>query len=105
MSTRTRTADAVARRGEPVCIRRSGQPDIQTMAVVRTIDGADLIGDMQQNDRKVSMGATDIIAAGWPSLPKRGDQLLFQGIVTSIQLVSPFYSGGELVRLEMMVRG
>jgi hypothetical protein len=105
MSTATRTAGAVDRRGEPVCIRRTGEADINTMAVIRTIDGADLVGGIQQNDRKVIMGAGDILAARWSSLPKRGDQLLFQGIVTSIQLVAPFYTGGELVRFEMTVRG
>jgi hypothetical protein len=91
--------------GEPVLLRRTGQRDIEATAVIRAGSGAELIGSIEQQDKIAVIGAQEVLASDWGSLPRRGDFLVIQGKSNSIDTVSPFYVSGELVRVEILVRG
>lgn len=88
-------------------------------AFVRGYQPHQLIGTIIQGDSHVILSPTDINRSGWPGaqvakpstanmdarIPLTTDKLVQFGKTRSIQAATPFYIDGELVRIELQVRG
>ena len=112
----------LAARGEDVILRRisgSGPSatsiDVACRAVVRGYRPEKLVGGIAQGDSQVILSPSEIRSSGWPdpgglpsgsaSLPKKGDKLIVQGRMRTIEAVAPIQVAGELVRIDLQVRG
>ena len=112
----------LAARGEDVVLRRisgSGATatsvDVTCRAVVRGYRPEELVGGIAQGDSQVILSPSEIRASGWPdpdgspsgsaSLPRKGDKLIVQGRMRTIEAVAPILVAGELVRIDLQVRG
>jgi hypothetical protein len=103
---------ALARAGEPIVLRRvvGTNPqtwfDVTCQASVRGYRPEQLIGGITQTDSFVILSPTQILDAQWAGgIPKVNDKAIVQGRVRNVEFVAPIYVGGELVRIEMRVRG
>ncbi|GAB4071758.1 hypothetical protein KHC28_00395 [Ancylobacter sonchi] len=107
-------ANAILRR--PVWTGGSSTGDDVTIRIAaQGFSPKELTGSVVQGDTKVILSPTQIIAAGWPSAPQvdgtdarvpiRGDKLVIAGRVRNIEAAAPIYLAGELVRIELQVRG
>lgn len=88
-------------------------------AFVRGYQPHELVGSIIQGDSLVIISPTGISAAQWPGpqviktppsttdskVPVTGDKCVIAGKTRNIQGANPFYLDGELVRLELQVRG
>ena len=112
----------LAARGQDVILRRisgSGPSatsiDVACRAVVRGYRPEELVGGIAQGDSQVILSPSEIRSSGWPdpggspsgsaSLPKKGDKLIVQGRMRTIEAVAPIQVAGELVRIDLQVRG
>ncbi|MBM3549719.1 MAG: hypothetical protein FJX54_22495 [Alphaproteobacteria bacterium] len=112
----------LAARGEDVVLRRisgSGATatsvDVACRAVVREYRPEELVGGIAQGDSQVILSPSEIRSSGWPdpggsppgtvSLPKKGDKLIVQGRMRTIEAVAPILVAGEFVRIDLQVRG
>lgn len=108
--------------GAPAILRRitwagstSTSRDVAVQALVRGYEPHQLVGGIMQGDSSAVLSPTPIIAAGWPGtappagtdgrVPIIGDKLVVAGRVRNIQAAVPLYVGGELVRIELQLRG
>ena len=81
-----------------------------------------LVGGILQGDSKVTLSAAEIEAKGWPGpiasaeppnertnrdrrIPRKGDDVTIEGTVRNIEVATPYYLDGVLVRIELEVRG
>ena len=109
-------------RGEDVILRRiSGSGPSATSieevcrAVGRGYPPEELVGGIAQGDSQVILSPSEIRVSGWPdlggspsgtaSLPRKGDKLIVQGRVRTIEAAAPIQVAGELVRIDLQVRG
>lgn len=88
-------------------------------AFVRDYKPTELVGSIIQGDSHVVVSATDIARSNWPGpqpvrsppvmtdtrVPATNDKAVIAGKTRNIQAATPFYLGGQLVRIEMAVRG
>ena len=112
----------LAARGEDVVLRRisgSGPSatsiDVVCRAVVRGYRPEELVGGIAQGDSQVILSPSEIRVSGWPdlggspsgtaSLPRKGDKLIVQGRMRTIEAVAPIQVAAELVRIDLQVRG
>ncbi len=112
----------LAARGQDVILRRisgSGPSatsiDVACRAVVRGYRPEELVGGIAQGDSQVILSPSEIRSSGWPdpggsppgsvSLPRKGDKLIVQGRMRTIEAVAPLQVAGELVRIDLQVRG
>lgn len=112
----------LAARGQDVILRRisgSGPSatsiDVACRAVVRGYRPEELVGGIAQGDSQVILSPSEIRSSGWPdpgglpsgsaSLPKKGDKLIVQGRMRTIEAVAPIQVAGELVRIDLQIRG
>lgn len=115
---RARLDRALLTRGEDGLLRRrigSGSTfvEITVRCLPRGYRPAELSGGIMQGDTMVIVSPTALLNAGaaWPGaaggtvVPKALDQFTFQGRLRSVIAASPFYESGELVRIELQVRG
>lgn len=83
--------------------------DVTVRIKLRGYAPDELVGGIIQGDSAVVMSPTQINAAGWPSgapePPKAGDTLVSAGRARAVIAAEPIYLGGEVVRIEMQVRG
>ncbi len=83
--------------------------DVAIRITLRGYRPEELLGGITQGDSQVVLGPTEIAAAGWPGgmvdVPHAGDQIIAAGRARSIIASAPIYLGGELVRLDLQVRG
>jgi hypothetical protein len=113
---------AIARAGETVTLRRITGTSPQTFfdvvlsAVCRGYKPVELIGAIVQGDSLVILSPTDIDRVQWPGgqtpatigdvrVPKVNDKVIQQGKPRNVQAANPVYVRGELVRIELQVRG
>ncbi|MFD1623890.1 hypothetical protein [Azospirillum griseum] len=113
---------ALAVAGEPVLLRRfygvnpRTSVDVECMAFVRGYKPQELIGSITQTDIFVILSPTEIERAKWPGgsglsgtpdprVPRKGDSLVVRGTMRNVEAVGPVYARGELVRIEMNVKG
>lgn len=106
--------NATLRRLQLVSGIQSVLSSVDVRIVMRQYQPDELVGGIIQGDSFVILSPSEIIAANWPGtvtapgdkrVPKRGDQLIVQGIARTVQAGTPFYIAGALVRLELQVRG
>lgn len=107
--------------GETVELRRltAGPNGVQIpfsvscRAFVRGYKPAELVGGITQQDSKVILSPSEIIAAGWTSgraanedgrLPQKGNRAMIAGKARNVEAAVGIYVAGELVRIEMQVR-
>lgn len=83
-------------------------------AFVRGYEPDQMIGGITQQHRRVILSPTQIIAKGWTGgrpatedtrVPKEGNKVLIEGKVHNVEAAGPKYVGGELVRIELSVKG
>lgn len=91
--------------------------EVACRAHVRGYEPHELVGGIAQGDSRVLISPTEIEAAQWPGgqvegavvgdarVPKKGDRLFIAGRARQVEAVKPIYLDGELVRIEMAVRG
>jgi hypothetical protein len=106
--------DIILRRLQLVAGVQSVRAEVICRAVVRNYQPSELVGGIIQGDTLVILSPTQISNADWPGavttpgdkrVPKHGDQIVIQGISRAVQVGTPFYVAGTLVRLELQVRG
>lgn len=87
---------------------------VNCLAFVRGYEPNEMIGGITQQDSRVIISPTEIVAAGWTSgkpanedrrVPMKGNKAIIQGRVRNIEAAVGKYVGGELVRIEMRVLG
>ena len=100
--------------GETIAIRRytgSGpnRPffDTNVTARVTGYEPHELVGDVQQGDRKVLVLADDLVVAQVPSNLRKGDKAIVRGRELNIEAAddSTRRVAGELIAIELRVRG
>lgn len=84
-------------------------------AFVRGYAPSQLSGEIIQGDSSVIISPSEIIRSGWPGsstqkasdkrVPLKNDKCLIAGRIRNIEAVAPIYIDGELVRIDMHVRG
>lgn len=118
---------ALTQAGEDIVLRRTVgtanqvSVDVECRAVVRSPNAQDLIAGFAQTDSMVIISPTPIARAQWPGghlpsairpeIPRADgpsggpDKVKIQGRFRNVLAVSPFFVAGELVRIEMRVKG
>lgn len=85
-------------------------------AFVRGYAPDELVGGITQQDAKVIISPTEIIANDWPGpatspttsdrrVPRKGDRTYIAGKARAVEAAAGLYLAGELVRIEMRVLG
>jgi hypothetical protein len=116
----------LAAHGQDVTLQRvtqgpSGVPvkyKVDCRAFVRGYQPAELVGGILQGDSKVVLSVAEIEAQGWPGpnssttptnqdrrVPRKGDDIIIMGKSRNIEVATPVYLNGELVRIELAARG
>lgn len=87
---------------------------VRLRAFVRRYRPDELIGTITQQDSKVILSPTQIIRDGWTSgrpahedarVPVNGNRVIIQGRPRKVEAADGIYPAGELVRIEMLVKG
>jgi hypothetical protein len=112
----------LAEHGETIVLRRltlgpGGTQipfSVNCLAFVRGYEPEQLVGGITQQDSRVILSPTQIVAAGWTSgrgptedrrIPMKNNQAVVQGRAKNVEAAVGKYLNGELVRIEMQVRG
>ena len=107
--------------GEPVTVQRLGAftgatqsiaQAVETRGFVRGVKADELVNGVLQTDSKVVISPTDLAAGSFtsgrpdePLLPTVNNRVVLKGRQRAIIFPKPFYLAGELVRIELFVRG
>lgn len=94
--------------GRMIVLRRivSGSPvDVSVKARVRFYTPRELTGDITQGDRRVKMSNKEIRDASWPGPPQKGDRMVIDDRVTTIESVDSQYIGEDIASFVIQVRG
>jgi len=91
---------------------------VDVKAHVRDYLPNELTSTIIQGDSKVIISAREIVETGWPGsqptppvpgndvrVPRRGDKFVWMGKQRNVEVPDPFYFDGELIKIEMQVRG
>lgn len=108
--TVSRTIDMLQRRGRAATLRRrvgttSSFTDVTVAAVTANYQPQELIGTIQQGDRKAVVSNSEIETAGWSGPPRKGDLLVIDGQSTTIQTSVPMYDQTRVIAHILQVRG
>jgi hypothetical protein len=120
----------LAAHGEDVTLQRVTQGPsgvqikykVDCRAFVRGYQPAELVGGILQGDSRVVLSAIEIEAQGWPGpiatseppnartkqdrrVPRKGDDIFIMGKLRNIEVATPVYLDGQLVRIELAARG
>jgi hypothetical protein len=79
--------------------------DVDVMGTDKGYEAAEIAGLLQQGDRKVVIGTSEIVTASWPAPPRKGDFLVIDGVSTAVQGAEPRYSGPTILAYRLWVRG
>ena len=112
---------ALAENGQNATLRRFsglGQSRTASDVTVRIrLDNyrpEEIVAGIVQGDSRVILSPSQIIAASWGGTPADGtdgrvpvknDHLIVAGRARVVQAAVPFYMDGQLVRIELLVRG
>lgn len=96
---------ALARTGQAMTLKRTGEDDLTVRARVRDYAASELAGTIQQGDSHVILSPTEMTDASWPAPPKKGDRLLIGTRLCLVETVVPKHVDGTPVRYELVVRG
>jgi hypothetical protein len=100
-------------RGEVVIVRRivANAPAIDAYARARIVgyQPDELVGGIQQGERRVFLSAEDLEAAGWPVPPRVNDKIMIRGGTKQLNVLSvddsTHRAAGELLVYELRVSG
>lgn len=104
----------LAMAGESVSLRRLATPpatgfiyQVDCLAVIRGYSPSELAAGsgITQEDQKMILSPTALTAAGWPGVPRRGDRVVTNRGVMTVQAAAGLYVQDALVRIELTVRG
>lgn len=117
---------ALARRGANVTLRRMTTPDetdLTVRASYRPFSPDEVTGGIVAGDYRVVISPTGLDNAAWiaafaavggvtmsapfdvdPKLPKKGDKIILDNRLRTVEGVMPYTVNGEVVRIEMQVR-
>lgn len=117
-------ARSLERTGQDVILRRltTGQTnrvsvEVTVRAHVRDYVATELVNGIAQGGSHVIIGMAEIERAQWPggvpetiggrdqTLPRKGDEMVIDGRVRLVETVVPKHVGGEIVRIDLTVRG
>ena len=107
----TRINDMINRAGQTVTLRRVAGTTSQTFtdvaakASVRGYQPHDLVGPVQQGDREVTIGTGEMLAAGWPTPPKRNDKAIIDGVTTNVEATEARHFREEIAFFVLRCRG
>ena len=112
---------ALAAHGQDVTLRRTTGTqkipfDVDCRAVVRGYRPDEMIPGVTQGGSMAILSPSEIAAAQWPGaqpqtgpqdvrVPKGGDMLRIAGVFRQVEHSEPIYLDGELVRLNVWVKG
>lgn len=120
---------ALLQDGEDIEIRRvitagTTQMNIRVdcRAFVRNYGAEELVGGITQEQVRVTISPSEIIAANWPGpwtpsanepaqpdtdrrVPRKNDKCVIKGKVRNIEVAMPIYVDNELVRINLRVLG
>lgn len=111
MSASAKITAALRKYGRPMTLRRRiGTTNTYNEVVVKGIpEGykpAELMGGLQQGDRSVTIGNSEIAAqVAYVGPPKKADFLVIDGAATAIQGVETVYLGTAILAHVIWVRG
>lgn len=111
--------------GEDVILRRTigtanqVNIDVVCRAFVRGYEPKELVGSIVQGDSQVTISPTQINRAQWPGgqpvtsppsatdprVPRKGDKMIVAGKPRNVEAAAPIYLAGELVRIDLQVKG
>lgn len=94
--------------GEPATLRRPGEVtnvDISVSAIVRGVRPEELVGGIQQGDKRIILDNSEISGGLWPAPIVRGDKIIFRGKTYTIQSVDTLYAGDSPLRHNIIARG
>jgi hypothetical protein len=96
--------------GENITLRRTTGTaliplDVACRAVVRGYQPHQLVGTIIQGDSQVILSPSEMKRRQWTWPPRKNDKAVIAGKVRNIEAAAPIYMGGELVRIELQVRG
>lgn len=104
--------DMLARRGQPMILRRlditqspTVNVDVTVQGWVRAYAAHELIGGIVQGDRQVTISNAEIAAAGWPGPPRAHDLVNIAGRFLNVQAVNTMYIGTDIAKHALTVRG
>lgn len=95
---------------------------VNARAFVRNYGADELVGGITQEQVRVTVSPSEIIAANWPGpwtpsatepiqpntdrrVPRKSDKCVIKGRVRNIEVAMPIYVDNELVRIDMRVLG
>jgi hypothetical protein len=120
---------ALLQDGEDIELRRvitAGMTQInirvECRAFVRSFGADELVGGITQDQSRVVISPSEIIAEGWPGpwtptpnepvqpdtdrrVPRKNDKCVIKGKVRNIEVAMPIYVDDELVRINLRVLG
>ncbi len=85
-----KVAKALSRYGQPMTLRRRvGTGSTFVSVVVRGVDQDykpdEIVGDIAQGDKRITISNAEIALANWPGPPRRGDAVLMEGRLWTVQ--------------------
>ena len=103
-------SDDIRQNGTMVLLRRPSPQglhfDLPVMAMVRAYQPAELVGGIEQGDRRVVISNAEIASRQWPGPPKRGDEIIISDRTTTLRVdATTLRVGGFVVKHVMQVRG
>lgn len=103
-------ADAIEQNGTAIMLRRPAPQglhfDVEVAAMVRLFQANELVGGIQQGDRRIVISNRAIAARAWPGPPKQGDQVIISGkTATLLTNAETVMVGDAVVKHVMQVRG
>src|SRR3546814_5226554 len=110
-------SDAIAgqidRYGQTVTIRRrvgtgaTFDPSVSVKAKVHHFTPQELVGGIQQGDRRVTIAPAELVTAGWDTgdAPRKGDQVVIDSNVATVQACDVRYVSGVEARKDIRIRG
>lgn len=106
MSLASNAASMIARKGESMTLKRTGETDIALKGkrIGGTLD--DIGGTAAQQVFRVKIGAAEIAASSWASkVPVRHDSIVIGGRERTIEDVRPLSDGDTVAMYELQVGG
>lgn len=88
--------------------------EVTCRAFVRGYQPQELVAGITQQDKKVILSPTQIVAASWTSgrsahedarVPMKGNRIILNSGPATVQAAAGLYVAGTLARLELQVRG
>lgn len=91
--------------GESIVLQRAGASDLTVKGIVRGFTERELVGELRQTDKRVSLGNAEIAAASWPAPIVKGDKVVIASKTYTVFSAEQVRVGSDVVRHNLVVRG